>query len=233
MAKKSKRYLENKKLVDRTKSYEIEEAAKLIKAFKPAKYDESLELHIKLNIDPAKADQQVRGTISLPNGTGKKVRILVFAKGEKEEEAKKAGAEFVGAEDLAEKIQGGWLDFDVAIATPDMMRVIGRLGRVLGPRGLMPSPKSGTVTMDIEEAVTAFKAGRVEVKNDKTSNVHIPFGKVSFDEEKIVENLDSAMSQILRMRPLGAKGRFFKGVYVSTSVGVGIKVDFSRFIKVL
>ena len=231
MPRRSKRYLEAKKLVDSMKAYSVDEFVQILKDFPAAKFDESLELHIKASIDPAKADQQLRGTISLPNGTGRNVRVLVFAKGEQATEAKAAGAEFVGAEDLAQQIQNGWTDFDVAIATPDMMRVIGRLGRVLGPRGLMPSPKSGTVTDDITDAVKGFKGGRVEVKNDKTGNIHVPFGKKSFTNEQIAENFVSALTQIQKMKPSGAKGKFIAKVYVSTTMGPGIKVDYSKIIE--
>lgn len=231
MPRRSKRYLEARKLVDSLKAYTVDEAVELLKNFPAAKFDESLEFHAKANIDPAKSDQQVRGTISLPHGTGRNIRVLVFAKGEKATEAKEAGAEFVGAEDLAEQIQKGWTDFDVAIATPDMMRVIGRLGRVLGPRGLMPSPKSGTVTDDIVDAVKGFKAGRVEVKNDKTGNLHIPFGKKTFSKEQISENFVSALTQISKMKPSGAKGKFLEKVYVSTTMGPGIKIDFNKVVE--
>lgn len=232
MPKRSKRYLEARKLVDRTKSYSVDEAIELIKQMPSAKFDESIELHIKTGIEPSKSDQQVRGTISLPHGTGKNVRVLVFTRGEKVEEAKAAGADFVGSDELIQQIQKeGWTDFDVAIATPDMMREIGRLGRILGPRGLMPSPKSGTVTADVAEAVKAFKAGRVEIKNDKTGNLHLPIGKKSFDNEKLKENLVSALEQISKMKPAAAKGRFIIKVVVAPTMGPGLKLDHQKVVE--
>ncbi|HDM70796.1 MAG TPA: 50S ribosomal protein L1, partial [Thermotogales bacterium] len=197
MPKRSKRYSRVRELVDRAKFYSIDEAIELVKKTATAKFDETIELAIKTGIDPRKSDQMVRGTITLPHGTGKKVRVLVFAKGEKAKEAQEAGADIVGAEELIEKIaKEGFLDFDVAIATPDMMRYVGRLGKILGPRGLMPSPKSGTVTEDVASAVKEFKSGRIEIRNDRTGNLHLPIGKVSFDKEKLKENLVSALSQI-------------------------------------
>ncbi|MDK2886724.1 MAG: large subunit ribosomal protein [Thermosipho sp. (in: thermotogales)] len=226
MPKHSKRYNEVRKLVDREKLYNVDEALDLAKKVATAKFDETVELHIKTNIDYRKSDQQIRSTISLPHGTGKDVRVLVFAKGEKAEQAKEAGADYVGAEELAEKIQKeNFLDFDVAIATPDMMRVIGKLGRVLGPRGLMPNPKAGTVTENVAEAVKEFKKGRLEVRTDKTGNLHIPIGKVSFEKDKLKDNLKSAYEQILNLRPAGVKGNFVKKVVLSTTMGPGIKVD--------
>jgi len=226
MPKHSKRYNEVRKLVDREKLYNVDEALELAKKVATAKFDETVELHIKTNIDYRKSDQQIRSTISLPHGTGKDVRVLVFAKGEKAEQAKEAGADYVGAEELAEKIQKeNFLDFDVAIATPDMMRVIGKLGRVLGPRGLMPNPKAGTVTENVAEAVKEFKKGRLEVRTDKTGNLHIPIGKVSFEKDKRKDNLKSAYEQILNLRPAGVKGNFVKKVVLSTTMGPGIKVD--------
>jgi len=231
MPKRSKRYLEARKLVDRTKAYTIGEAIELLKQMPSAKFDESIELHIKTGIEPSKSDQQVRGTISLPHGTGKNVKVLVFTRGEKVEEAKAAGADFVGSDELIQQIQKGWTDFDVAIATPDMMREIGRLGRILGPRGLMPSPKAGTVTTDVAEAVKAFKAGRVEIKNDKTGNLHFPIGKKSFDSEKLKENLVSALEQISKMKPAAAKGRFIVKVVVAPTMGPGIKLDHQKVVE--
>jgi len=229
MPKRSKRYNQVKELVDRTKHYSLDEAIKLAKETATAKFDETIELHIKTGIDPRKSDQQIRSSISLPHGTGKSVRVLVFAKGEKAEEAEEAGADYVGAEDLVEKIEKeGFLDFDVAIATPDMMRVIGRLGRILGPKGLMPSPKSGTVTEDIASAVKEFKAGRIEVRTDKTGNIHIPVGKRSFEDEKIKENVISALQQIEKLRPATMKGELFKKVVLASTMGPGIKLDISK-----
>ncbi len=232
MPARSKRYNESRQLFDRTRLYPINEALEIIKKMPSTKFDETLELHIRMGIDPSKSDQLVRGTISLPHGTGKDVRVVVFAAGEKAEEAKEAGADFVGSADLVERVEKGWTDFDIAIATPDMMRDIGKLGRVLGPRGLMPSPKSGTVTADIEEAVKAFKAGRVEFKNDKTGNVHIPIGKRSFPEEQLRENLESALLQIFKMKPASSKGRFFQRVFIATTMSPGIRVDHSGVITV-
>ncbi len=232
MPKHSKRYLEARKLVDRLKYYSLDEAIDLVKKTATAKFDETVELHLTTNIDYRKPEQHIRGTISLPHGTGKKVRVLVFAKGDKAKEAKEAGADYVGAEELVEKIEKeGFLDFDVAIATPDMMRVIGRLGRILGPRGLMPSPKSGTVTNEIGEAVKEFKKGRVEVRTDKTGNLHIPVGKVSFENEKLKENIVSAFEQIMAMRPQGVKGQFIKKAVIASTMGPGIKLDLNELMK--
>ncbi|ANQ53599.1 50S ribosomal protein L1 [Thermosipho affectus] len=226
MPKHSKRYNEIKKLVDRSKEYDLNEAVELAKKVATAKFDETVELHIKTNIDYRKSDQQIRSTISLPHGTGKEVKVLVFAKGDKAEEAKEAGADYVGAEDLVEKIQKeGFLDFDVAIATPDMMRVIGKLGKILGPRGLMPNPKAGTVTNDVASAVKEFKKGRMEIRTDKTGNLHIPVGKASFDNAKLTENIKSAYEQVLNLKPAAVKGTFIKKVVLSTTMGPGIKVD--------
>ncbi|MBO8162040.1 MAG: 50S ribosomal protein L1 [Thermosipho sp. (in: Bacteria)] len=226
MPKHSKRYNEVRKLIDRSKQYSLDEAIELAKKVATAKFDETVELHIKTNIDYRKSDQQIRSTVSLPHGTGKEVKVLVFAKGEKAEEAKNAGADYVGAEELAEKIQKeNFLDFDVAIATPDMMRIIGKLGRILGPRGLMPNPKAGTVTENVGEAVKEFKKGRLEVRTDKTGNIHIPVGKASFENNKLSENIKSAYEQILNLRPAGVKGSFIKKVVVSTTMGPGIKLD--------
>ncbi|QTA38368.1 50S ribosomal protein L1 [Thermosipho ferrireducens] len=226
MPKHSRRYNEVRKLVDRTKFYNLDEAIELAKKVATAKFDETVELHIKTNIDYRKSEQQIRSTVSLPHGTGKQIRVLVFAKGEKAEEAKAAGADYVGAEDMVEKIQKeNFLDFDVAIATPDMMRVIGRLGKILGPRGLMPNPKAGTVTENVGEAVKEFKKGRMEVRTDKTGNLHLPVGKVSFDDGKLKENIKSAYEQILALKPAGVKGNFIKKVVLSSTMGPGIKID--------
>jgi large subunit ribosomal protein L1 len=226
MPKHSKRYNELRKLVDRDKLYNVDEALDLAKKVANAKFDETVELHVKTNIDYRKSDQQIRSTISLPHGTGKEVKVLVFAKGEKAEEAKEAGADYVGAEELAEKIQKeNFLDFDVAIATPDMMKVIGKLGRVLGPRGLMPNPKAGTVTENVADAVKEFKKGRLEVRTDKTGNLHIPIGKASFEKDKLKENLKSAYEQVLNLRPAGVKGNFIKKTVLSTTMGPGIKIE--------
>ncbi len=232
MPKHSKRYLEARKLVDRLKYYSLDEAIDLVKKTATAKFDETVELHLATNIDYRKPEQHIRGTISLPHGTGKKVKVLVFAKGEKAKEAQEAGADYVGAEDLVEKIEKeGFLDFDVAIATPDMMRIIGRLGRILGPRGLMPSPKSGTVTNEVGEAVREFKKGRVEVRTDKTGNLHIPVGKVSFENEKLKENIIAAVDQIMAMKPQGVKGQFLKKAVLSSTMGPGIKLDLNELLR--
>ena len=228
MPVRSKRYTQARQLVDRMKTYSVEEGIEILKKFPSAKFNETVEMHLKLGIDPAKSDQQVRGTISLPHGTGKDIRVLVFARGEQAEAAKAAGADFVGSDELVQQIQGGWTDFDVAIATPDIMRDISRLGKVLGPRGLMPSPKAGTVTTDVVDAVKGFKAGRIEVKNDKTGNLHLPVGKKSFESQKLLENFVSALNQINRMKPSGSKGRFVQRAFITTTMGVGIKIEISR-----
>jgi large subunit ribosomal protein L1 len=223
--KKSKRYLEQSKKIDSKKEYEVTEAVKLVKEIATAKFDETIEIHFWANIDPKKAEQQIRSPISLPHGTGKSVRILVFAKGDKAEEAKAAGADFIGAEDYAEKIaKENWFDFDVAVATPDMMRVIGKLGKVLGPRGLMPSPKSGTVTEDIADAVKGFKLGRIEARNDKTGNIHLVVGKKSFKDAMLQENLESTIQQVLSLRPSGVKGKLFKKVSLASTMSPGIRL---------
>ncbi len=228
MPVRSKRYTQARQLVDRMKTYSVEEGIDILKKFPSVKFNETVEMHLKLGIDPAKSDQQVRGTVSLPHGTGKEIRVLVFARGEQAEAAKSAGADFVGSDELVQQIQSGWTDFDVAIATPDMMRDIGKLGKVLGPRGLMPSPKAGTVTTDVVDAVKGFKAGRIEVKNDKTGNLHLPVGKKSFEPQKLLENFVSALNQINRMKPSGSKGRFVQRAFITTTMGVGIKVEVSR-----
>ncbi|HOA17566.1 MAG TPA: 50S ribosomal protein L1 [Fervidobacterium sp.] len=226
MPKHSKRYNELKKLIDPEKAYTLDEAVELVKKVANAKFDETVEFHIKTNIDYRKSEQNIRSTISLPNGTGKTVRVLVFAKGDKADEAKNAGADYVGAEDLVDRITNeAFFDFDVAIATPDMMKVIGKLGKVLGPRGLMPNPKSGTVTEDVASAVSEFKKGKVEVRTDKTGNLHFPVGKASFDQEKLRENIKAAYEQIVGLRPAGVKGIFIKKAVVTPTMGPGIKLD--------
>ncbi|KLO23321.1 50S ribosomal protein L1 [Marinitoga sp. 1197] len=230
MPRHGKRYLEAKKTIDREKFYTLDEALEVLPKIATAKFDESIELHMVLGIDPRKNDQQVRGNISLPHGTGKKVRILVFAKGDKVKEALEAGADYAGSDEFIQKIQGGWTDFDIAIATPDMMREIGRLGKILGPRGLMPSPKSGTVTNDVADAVKEFKAGKIEVRNDKTGNLHIAVGKKSFDAVKLRENIVEALQQIEKMRPSGAKGKFIRKVSLAPTMGPGLKLNVSDFL---
>ena len=223
--KTSKRYAESAKLVDKNKQYEIKEALELIEKMPKTKFDQTVELHVKLGVDSKHADQQVRGTVVLPNGTGKTQKVLVFAKGPKAEEAEKAGADFVGAEELIPKIQNeGWFDYDVVVATPDMMGVVGRLGKVLGPKGLMPNPKSGTVTMDVTKAINEIKSGKVEYRLDKNNIIHLGFGKVSFGAEKLAENYDVIMNAIIKAKPAAAKGQYVKSISVSTSMGPGIFV---------
>ncbi|BBE32124.1 50S ribosomal protein L1 [Tepiditoga spiralis] len=224
--RRGKKYLEAKKLVDSLKLYSIDEAVELVKKVAYSKFDDSVEVHVQLGIDSTKSDQNVRNTVSLPHGTGKDVKVLVFATGEKAEEAKAAGADYVGSDELADKIvKEAWSDFDVAIATPDMMRVVGKLGRFLGPRGLMPSPKAGTVTADVTAAVKEFKAGRLEVRNDKTGNVHFPAGKKSFDNEKLKENIISGLEQLSKLKPSSSKGKFIKKVSIAPTMGPGVKLD--------
>ncbi|MCQ2486913.1 MAG: 50S ribosomal protein L1 [Clostridia bacterium] len=228
--KHGKKYVDSAKLVDRTKTYETNEALELACNTAKAKFDETIEAHIRLGVDSRHADQQVRGAVVLPNGTGKKVRVAVFAKGDKAAAAEAAGAEIVGAEDLAERIQKeGFLDFDVAIASPDMMGVVGRLGRVLGPRGLMPSPKAGTVTPDVAKAVEEAKAGKIEYRLDKTNIIHCPIGKASFGAEKLGENLDTLMEAIIKAKPAAAKGQYIKSCSVASTMGPGIKFSASKY----
>lgn len=229
MAKRGKKYLEAAKLVDRTKLYSPEEALALVKQTSTVKFDATVEVAFRLGVDVKKADQQLRGAIVLPHGTGKTSRVLVFAKGEKAKEAEAAGADYVGDEDLINKISQGWFEFDVVVATPDMMGAVGRLGRVLGPKGLMPNPKTGTVTFDVERAVKEIKAGKIEYRTDKTGNVHVPIGKVSFDTEKLVENLKTVAEQLKRVKPAAAKGVYMKNVTVSSTMGPGVKVDPAAF----
>ena len=224
--KKGKRYVESAKLVDRTNLYDVEEAVSIIKKTANAKFDETIEAHIKLGVDGRHADQQVRGAVVLPHGTGKKVRVLVFAKGDKVEEAQAAGADFVGGQELVPKIQNeGWLDFDVVVATPDMMGVVGRLGRVLGPKGLMPNPKAGTVTMDVTTAVNDIKAGMIEYRLDKTNIIHVPVGKASFTEEQLADNFHTLMGAIVKAKPAAAKGQYLKSVTITSTMGPGIKLN--------
>lgn len=226
MAKKGKKYLESAKLVDRDSLYVPAEAFDLTLKTSKAKFDETVELHVRLGVDPRHADQQVRGAVVLPNGTGKSVKVLVFAKGEKAKEALAAGAEYVGAEEYADKIQKeNWFDFDVVVATPDMMGVVGKLGRVLGPKGLMPNPKSGTVTFDVTRALAEIKAGKVEYRVDKTSIVHVAVGKVSFGSQKLIENFHTVMEAIIKAKPAAAKGQYLKSVSISSTMGPGIKVN--------
>ena len=229
MAKKSKKYVEALGKIDRTKLYESKEALALVSEIATAKFDETVEAHIKLGVDSRHADQQVRGAIVLPHGTGKTKKVLVFAKGEKAKEAEAAGADFVGAEDLVQKIQKeNWFDFDVVVATPDMMGVVGRLGRVLGPKGLMPNPKSGTVTFDVAKAIDEIKAGKVEYRLDKTNIIHVPVGKVSFGGEKLTENFTALMDAIIKAKPAAAKGQYLRSITVASSMGPGVKINPAR-----
>ena len=227
--KQGKHYVDSVKLIDRSKQYDTEEAVTLVKQTAKAKFDETIEISVRLGVDPRHADQQVRGTVVLPNGTGKTKTVLVFAKGDKANEAQAAGADYVGAEDLVAKIQGGWFDFDVCVATPDMMGVVGRLGRVLGPKGLMPNPKTGTVTMDVTKAIGEIKAGKVEYRVDKTAIIHCPVGKASFDADKLAENLRTLMDAIVKAKPATAKGTYIRSAVISSTMGPGIKLNTIKF----
>ena len=226
MGKISKRYAESAKLVDKTKEYGAKEAIEIIEKMPKTKFDETVELLVKLGVDSKHADQQVRGTVVLPNGTGKTQRVLVFAKGPKAEEAEKAGADFVGAEELIPKIQNeNWFEYDVVVATPDMMGVVGRLGKVLGPKGLMPNPKSGTVTMDVTKAISEIKSGKVEYRLDKNNIIHLGFGKVSFGADKLLENYEVIMNAIIKAKPAAAKGQYIKSVALTTTMGPSIFIN--------
>ncbi len=228
MAKRSKRYLAMLEKVDKTKLYGLREAVELLRELPPAKFDETVEMHIRLNVDPRHADQQVRGPVSLPHGTGQEKRVLVIASGEKVKEAEEAGADFVGGEDIVQKIEGGWLDFDAVIATPDMMRVVGRLGRILGPRGLMPSAKTGTVTFDIADAVKEIKAGRIEFRVDRYGIIHAGIGKISFSADMLFDNAKVLLRAVLRARPAAVKGQYVRSLAMASTMGVGIKIDPAR-----
>ncbi len=224
--KRGKKYTEAAKMIDRAAQYDVAEAVSLVKKTAVAKFDETVEAHVRLGVDGRHADQQVRGAVVLPHGTGKTVRVLVFAKGDKATEAEAAGADFVGAEELIPRIQNeGWFDFDVVVATPDMMGVVGRLGRVLGPKGLMPNPKAGTVTMDVTKAVNDIKAGKIEYRLDKANIIHCPVGKASFTEEQLAENFNTLMDAIIKAKPASAKGTYMKSVTVTSTMGPGIKVN--------
>ena len=226
MSKMTKNYAESAKLVERNKEYEISEALEIIEKMPKAKFDETLELHVKLGVDSKHADQQVRGTVVLPHGTGKTQKVLVFAKGPKAEEAQKAGADYVGAEELIPKIQNdNWFDYDVIVATPDMMGVVGRLCKVLGPKGLMPNPKSGTVTMDVTKAINEIKSGKVEYRLDKTNIIHLGFGKVSFGAKKLQENYETVINAIIKAKPAAAKGQYIRSVSVSKTMGPGLYIN--------
>lgn len=228
--KHGKKYIEGAKLVDRAKMYDAEEALALCCQTAKAKFDETVEIHVRLGVDSRHADQQVRGAIVLPHGTGKNVRVCVFAKGDAAKAAEAAGAEYVGAEELAAKIQGeGWMDFDVVIASPDMMGVVGRLGKVLGPRGLMPNPKAGTVTPDVAKAVTDAKAGKIEYRLDKTNIIHCPIGKASFGAEKLADNFNALVGAIVKAKPAAAKGQYMKSCVIATTMGPGIKINTAKY----
>jgi len=229
VAKHGKRYLEAAKKVDREKMYEPREALELVKSIAPAKFDETVEVAFRLGIDTKRADQQVRGAVVLPHGTGKTKRVLVFAKGEKAKEAEQAGADFVGDDDLINKVSQGWLDFDVVVSTPDMMGQVGKLGRILGPKGLMPNPKTGTVTFDVAKAVQEIKAGKVEYRSDKAGIVHVPIGKVSFDTDKLTENLKTLAEALIKAKPAAAKGTYMRSVTVSSTMGPGVRVNPAAF----
>ncbi len=222
---KGKKYREARSSIDRLQKYEPEEALRLVKELSNRAFDETVELSVRLGVNPKHADQQVRGSVVLPHGTGKTVRVAVFAKGEKIKEAEEAGADFVGSDELVAKVQEGWLDFDIAVATPDMMSSVGKLGKILGPRGMMPNPKSGTVTFELEKAIQDIKAGKVEYRTDKTGNVHVPIGKVSFELEKLVENYQTVMDALIKARPAAAKGQYIRNATVSSTMGPGIKVN--------
>ncbi|ERJ12399.1 50S ribosomal protein L1 [Haloplasma contractile] len=225
MAKRGKKYTEAIKQVDKTKLYQVEEAIELVKKTSVAKFDATVEVAFRLGVDPRKADQNIRGAMVLPHGTGKTRTVLVIAKGEKAKEAEQAGADYVGDAEYIEKIQDGWFGFDVIVATPDMMPQLGRLGRILGPKGLMPNPKTGTVTMDVTKAVEEIKAGKVEYRVDKAGNVHVPIGKISFDSVKLLENLRAITETMVRLKPASAKGTYMKNVSVSSTMGPGVKLD--------
>ena len=229
--KRGKKYTEAAKLVDRSVQYETADALSIVKKASTAKFDETVEVHIRTGCDGRHAEQQIRGAVVLPHGTGKEVRVLVFAKGEKEAEAEAAGAEFVGGEELIPKIQNeGWFDFDVVVATPDMMGVVGRLGRVLGPKGLMPNPKAGTVTMDVTKAVKDIKAGKIEYRLDKTNIVHCPIGKVSFTEDQLADNFQALMDAIMKAKPSSLKGQYIKSLSVSSTMGPGVKINTAKLV---
>lgn len=230
--KRGKKYLENLKKFDRAVQYDRDEAIRIAKGNASAKFDETMEVHIRTGCDGRKADQQIRGSVVLPNGTGKKVRILVFAKGAKADEAEAAGADYVGAEELVPRIQNdGWFDYDVVVATPDMMGVVGRLGRILGPKGLMPNPKAGTVTMDITKAIRDIKAGQIEYRLDKANIIHVPFGKASFEDAKLAENFQTVIDAINKARPQALKGTFIKSVVIASTMGPGVRLNVSRLIN--
>ncbi len=226
----SKRHRELQKKVDTSKIYSVEETVKLIKETANAKFDESVDISVNLAKPPKQAEQQIRNTIVLPNGTGKKIKILVFAKGEKEKEAREAGADYVGAEDMIEKVKTGWVDFDIVIATPDIMKEVGKLGKILGTKGLMPNPKSGTVTFELKKAINEFKAGKVEFRNNKEGVIHLSVGKVSFDEKKLIENIEAFIKFFLKLPPLATKGQYIKSMFLSSTMGIGLQIDFKKYL---
>jgi len=223
--KPGKRYRESAAKVDSTRQYPIDEAVEVLKSFPPSKFDETIEFSANLGVDPKHADQQVRGTVLLPHGTGKTIRVLVLTRGEKEQEAKNAGADNVGSVEIIEKIKEGWFEFDIAIATPDMMGEVGKLGKLLGPRGLMPNPKSGTVTFDVAKAVREAKAGKIEYRVDKGANIHVPVGKMSFEKQKLVDNIKALAQELMRAKPASAKGKYIKSMYVSSTMGPSLAID--------
>lgn len=230
MKTRGKNYQEAAKLVDRTKQYNIAEAVSVLKEASTAKFDETVEVAYRLGVDPKKADENIRGAVVLPHGTGKTQRVLVFAKGDKIKEAEAAGADYIGDADIIAKINDGWFDFDVIVATPDMMAEVGKLGRVLGPKGLMPNPKTGTVTFEVENAVNEIKAGKVEYRVDKSSNLHVPIGKISFDENQLVENFETIMETIVKAKPQSSKGTYVRNVALTSTMGPGIKIDASSYL---
>ncbi len=231
LKKRGKKYEEALKLVDRTKTYDLREAIELMKKTATANFDETVELAFRLGVDPKHADQNIRGAVVLPHGTGKTQRVLVFAKGEKVKEAEEAGADYIGDEEIIAKINEGWFDFDVVVATPDMMAEVGKLGRVLGPKGLMPNPKTGTVTFDVGKAVEEIKAGKVEFRVDKSANLHVAVGKVSFDDEKLFENVETMIETVVRAKPQSARGTYIRNAAISSTMGPGIKIDVSPYVK--
>ena len=228
--KKGKRYAEAAKLIEKTNLYDLEEAVTLVKKSASAKFDETIEAHLRLGVDGRHADQQVRGAVVLPHGTGKTVKVLVFAKGDKVDEALAAGADYAGGDELVPKIQNdGWLDFDVVVATPDMMGVVGRLGRVLGPKGLMPNPKAGTVTMDVTKAINDIKAGKIEYRLDKSNIIHVPIGKASFSEEQLTDNFQTLIEAVIKAKPSAAKGQYLKSVVIASTMGPGVKLNTAKY----
>jgi len=231
LKKRGKKYQEAVKLIDRTKAYDVKEAITLLKQVSKANFDETVEVSFRLGVDPKKADENIRGAVVLPHGTGKTQRVLVFAKGEKIKEAEAAGADYIGDQDVIAKINDGWFEFDVIVATPDMMAEVGKLGRVLGPKGLMPNPKTGTVTFEVEKAVNDIKAGKVEYRVDKSSNLHVPIGKISFEDDKLFENFETIVETIVKVKPQSSKGKYLRNLVITSTMGPGIKVDASGYVK--